>query len=413
MQVEDFRQKMIQRAENFSWDIKKLQNVLGERSSECLNFEILQEEVVISTYKKKFFEELDDAEKLKEVFRKTARIMEITEEEEELRRIAPGVIEVCNFMALCTFLRSSKRIKGWTDKEFVRNNSPRDFRDPDSPNYREPCLLDSDVEVLKKFRLRLFSERPVHIERKWNVMSKDAEYEWTFYYDLQKEDPDVQDAFKRLKNLYSDIRSALQSGNKKDNLKKSYKKFRSKLQKINYEKYLKLQEKILCRICENKKYYGINLYRLEKTLRPYIIIKEVKELEKCNSPQEEEEALLKMVLLDSVCFPGIYKSLYTMATEEIDLFVEVFSQYLERFIVETCLILDKFVEEGVWGDRWETLFRNISNEMAGEVLYDPETIDFSTTVDSQEKFWRILHAGVWVEICATCNRMVDLEEFLI
>lgn len=58
MQVEDFRQKMIQRAENFSWDIKKLQNVLGERSSECLNFEILQEEVVISTYKKKFFEEL-------------------------------------------------------------------------------------------------------------------------------------------------------------------------------------------------------------------------------------------------------------------------------------------------------------------------------------------------------------------
>ena len=58
MRVEDFRQKMIQRAENFSWDIKKLQNVLGERSSECLNFEILQEEVVISTYKKKFFEEL-------------------------------------------------------------------------------------------------------------------------------------------------------------------------------------------------------------------------------------------------------------------------------------------------------------------------------------------------------------------
>ena len=57
-------------------------------------------------------------------------------------------------------------------------------------------------------------------------MSKDAEYEWTFYYDLQKEDPDVQDAFKRLKNLYSDIRSVLQSGNKKDNLKKSYKKFR-------------------------------------------------------------------------------------------------------------------------------------------------------------------------------------------
>ena len=53
MQVEDFRQKMIQRAENFSWDIKKLQNVLGERSSECLNFEILQEEVVISTYKKR------------------------------------------------------------------------------------------------------------------------------------------------------------------------------------------------------------------------------------------------------------------------------------------------------------------------------------------------------------------------
>lgn len=47
---------------------------------------------------------------------------------------------------------------------------------------------------------------------------------------------------------------------------------------------------------------------------------------------------------------------------------------------------------------WENLFRCISNELAESILYNLESLDFSTTVNSQQKFLRILNACVVAEL---------------
>lgn len=41
--------------------------------------------------------------------------------------------------------------------------------------------------------------------------------------------------------------------------------------------------------------------------------------------------------------------------------------------------------------------------MTEEVLYSPQTVEFTEEEDAQEKFIRLLHAGVFVEVCAACN----------
>lgn len=79
-------------------------------------------------------------------------------------------------------------------------------------------------------------------------MSKDSEYEWTFFYELDNAEEATKDTFKRIKNLYKDITIALDTemdDNYSDRVNKAYDKFLSKLKKIDYKNYLALQEKIV------------------------------------------------------------------------------------------------------------------------------------------------------------------------
>jgi len=72
-----------------------------------------------------------------------------------------------------------------------------------------------------------------------------------------------------------------------------------------------------------------------------------------------------------------------------------FPGHLTHIAGSTCLIIDALVERGVLGDDWEELFRNMTNKMAEDVLYDPSKIDFTVKEKSQEKFIRLLHAPVY------------------
>lgn len=404
MKAEYSIQEIIQRAENFRWNTKELQNNFEKDRQSFRNLAILHDSVV-GFCESNFFQGLSDAEKFEQVFRNIFRTIKRTGWEINLCfNIAPEVFEICKFTTICTFLHTSKRISGESIRNFVLHNSPLDFSNPDSINYRAVSLLNAEMEKLKKSRMRLLSQGQVYIKnQQWNAITKDSAYEWGFYYDLLKEDPDVQRAFKQQKNLYSDIQKALRSKEDEgfeNRIQDAYAKFLSKLKKFNYEKYLELQQLIKSRICQNEEYYGINLYRLERRMRPHIITREVKKLTESVSEEDENNFLLKAVCLDNICFSGIYKKLFELPLEETYLYAEVFLQYIERSAVESCLILDELIERGFWKDTWEKLFRDISNELADIVLYDFEKIDLSITEKSQQSFLKILHASVIAKIIA-------------
>lgn len=406
---------VIQHAENFRWNTEGLYREMKRNAFRDL--ESLHD-CIIEYCKAEDFQRLTDMERIKEVLDRIFQTIKRTEDENRFCfDIAPEISVVSAFITLCTFLHTSKKIRGESIKNFVFYNNPFGYSNPDSDNYRKPASVDDEAEKLKKYRMRLLKQGKVYIKnQQWNAITKDSVYEWEFYYDMEKVSLDLQEYLKLQKNMYSDIRSALQSKRDDDfanRVQTAYKKFLSKLKKIQYGKYLELQKVVLSRICSNKEYYGINLYRLERRMRPYGIIHEVKKLEVCTTEEDEAETLLKTVYLDDICFPAIYERLFVLPLALIGQFAEVFSQYITRFAIESCLILDDLIEDGVFGNSWETLFRDMSNELAETVLYDPTKIDFSATEASQEKFRRLLHAGVFVEICAACNRKFWMEELLI
>lgn len=401
MQENQFTQEIIQYSGNFRWDSKRIQHSLAQDLTELHNFEILHD-FTVEKCKSDLFQQSGDNEKIEVVLDTIFRCASRTKEEQQLCSVVPELFQIGKFLTLCTFLHNSKKIKGESIKNFVHHNSPMNFSDCDSPNHSAAALEESEVDRFRKSRMRLLSQGKVYIKNtQWNAISRDSAYEWGFYFDLQNEPCNVQDVAKRLKNLYSGIYRVLRSDantNFTNRVLDEYESFVPRLKKISYENYLQLIKTIKTRILSNKEYYGINLYRLEKRLHPNIITNTVKRLEQCISNEEEIDLLMKSVYLDEVCFPMVYKKLLSLPLESVAYFAEIYPEYLARIQIESCMILDELIDRNLFSPNWENLFRCISNELAESILYNLESLDFSTTVNSQQKFLRILNACVVAEL---------------
>ena len=309
--------------------------------------------------------------------------------------------EACLFISLCMFLHDSKRIDGMTQQDFVYKYDPRGFNEKESPNYYDKENLNYHYDEaldtgnkLRKYRSRLFSFRPVHNTSEWSSIRKASEHEWKLYYNLKKADKKIQKTYKDIRNLNNEIEGALNSPEESvfiEELKSAYDKFSCKLKKIKYEDYLQLIKFFLNHICEDKTYYGINLYRLEKELQPFKITNEVNRLLACENGYEKDVALKKFLLLQSIPFPKVYDYIYTQTDESNIIFVpSLFCSFTDQLVQSSRLIIDKFVEDGFWGEDWVDFLLKTVNDLAPSVLYDPESIDCIVTPEFQETFMNYL-----------------------
>ena len=412
---------VLSHAKNFRWNLAPIERQYCEDKNSFLDLEILGD-VVIKYCEDSFNEGLGPPERLEQALKKIYDLMKKSELASWLfcgnSSFAGHVYEAYVFTACSSFLHTSKREKAMTILEFVKKNHPLDFANLDSPNYRDPFLRQSEIDRLRKARQRRLNQGQVYIKKdtQWNAMSKDSEYEWTRYYALEDANPIICDTNKRIGNLYRGIKEEINTDRDNkycDRVQTAYKKFLSKLRKIKYENFLELCKADLDRICGNKEYYGLNLYRLERRLQPYKIINEVKQLTECNSPEEETIFLLKTVYLDEICFPKIYESLLHYSCDFVRQYAEEFLHMWRTGTIISNLILDKLIEEKIFGEDWHTLFLNKVNEMAEAVFYDPQKVVYFTAKHAQEKFIRLLHAGVFLEKHAACNSKFNILDLLI
>lgn len=315
--------------------------------------------------------------------------------------IYDDVFNACFFTALCMFLYNTKRIKGLSLRRFIYIHSPLKYNIPNTENYfdydnkqrefdNSKDIISEDTK-LRKYRHRFLSERPVYSDSpEWSAMRKASEHEWALYYNLNMAENEVIDTFKRIKNLYRDIYAALHSPmdtNYIDRLETAYDKFSSKLEKIKYENVLKLHKFILEHIHKDKNYYGINLYRFEKELRLYSLTNEINKLLECKDEDEESNVLDKSMIMNEIIFPKLYEYFGNLENlQHVDFYTRTFNMFQGELVASSCLVIDKFVEDGVWEEDWENLFLKTINAMTEIVLYDPEKINYSVTPKSQEMF---------------------------
>ena len=308
------------------------------------------------------------------------------------------VFETLLFTTLGMFLHSTKRIKGKRLRDFIYDHSPLNFRSTGLPLSHVADMLDTEAVTLRKARNRRLSlGKSYYKNSQWEAITKDAEHEWTFYYALNSADAAVQDTFKRLGNLYKGLDAALNAEkdeNYLDNLKVAYEKFESKLHKIKYSNFVELQKTIIAHINADKTYLGLNLYRLERKLKPFIIASEIKGLTECKDTENENTFLAKTILLRVIEFPAIYQSLFPMPLDALAGCCQDYLVFRSTIEMAGCLVLDELVERGVFGEDWEDLFRSVTNKLASTVLYDIDKLDFTITEASQEAFEKILAAQV-------------------
>lgn len=59
-------------------------------------------------------------------------------------------------------------------------------------------------------------------------------------------------------------------------------------------------------------------------------------------------------------------------------------------VIPVNLILDEFIDQDLFGEEWKNLFKQTINEMAKDVFYLPDEIDYSIEPKSQEAFAELL-----------------------
>lgn len=313
-------------------------------------------------------------------------------------------------MSLCQFLYESRRIKGKSLRKFIYDNSPKKYNvkgeplyfdyakkgreflesNSDEPENSSDSILQDDTK-LRQYRKRLLGERPVYqASTEWSAIRKVSEHEWESYFLLGEADEEVRDTEKRIRNLYKDLYKALETDideNYNKKLDRASEKFCSKLKKIQYERYLKLVKFFLEHIGKDKTCYGINLYRLEKEMKFYRITTDVKRLVESESEAETECIVNQSILMDNILFPKLYEHFRSLPdTGLTKIYADTFRQFFDEVVRSSRLIIDKFVEVGVFGEDWEWIFLKTTNELAESVLYSPSEINYSLTPESQREF---------------------------
>lgn len=317
------------------------------------------------------------------------------------------VYNACLYTTLCMFINKTTRIPGITLTEFVYNNSLNYYNDETNENY---CPFDhpsddfiKEVNRLKKEREKILSSRPVYdIPPKWQGMRKDSEYEYTFMYTLEVIDPVLKDTYKRIGNLYNDINNVLSKSKNectksnaediKEQFENAFNKFLSKVEKIKYEKYLELAQEIVSHICENDKYYGINIYRFEKEFRTFITTMEVESMLACqNKSMDTRDILIMSSVLNSIYFPKLYRDFLLVPHHTVTVnYVKLLPMFLNHVESSCRLIIDELIEKGYFGEDWESFFLNTINKMTESVFYDPKKMDYTDMPVSQENFEELL-----------------------
>lgn len=319
------------------------------------------------------------------------------------------VMEVSFFISVCMFLYDSKHIKGSSLRRFIYDNSPMGYGVEGSPNYfdysrpkhftesnsdkppQRDILISSDEARLGQYRKRFLSKRSVHNhDVEWSAMRETSEHEWGLYFALEDADPVIKETAKRLRLLYDGVNAAIKAAKNEENITKletAYKKFESKLKKIKYEQFLDLGKIYLEHISKAPAYYGINLYRFEKQVRLYGVTNVVNRLLNCQSKNEIYDVIFAEKAVDTIPFPKLCKHFNGLKCLQDTLhYTDMFYPFMNMVVRSSRLVIDKFVEKGIFGNDWKNLFLKLTAEMAEDVLYSPAQINYSVSDKSQEMF---------------------------
>lgn len=331
-------------------------------------------------------------------FVESNKLEEIMFSDEELTEL---LFQPFVFLTLCHFLNRSKKCKSESMSDFLQKNSPlvkegierREKNDKKMTINEIKDTIDRESVTIRKYKNRLFKQRPVYYNREaWHSMPLSSESEWSMFYS----DIKFNDTFKRIGNLYNEFYLEKYS---KMPIEEKYNKFQNKLSKISLQNYVELSQDIVEQILADKSHIGLNLFRFEKEMSFKNLQIEINAL--LQRSDEERSKLIRIFYhLNDIVFPHIKTFLFSLflTNEKYAWIFLYFFNILKTGALNQCLlILDDLVDNEYFGNEWEELFREITNELAEYVLYDPEDVHYEFNTQSEKAFKDILSGLVKIQ----------------
>ena len=361
--------------------------------------------------------QLDDRKKLELIYKRCFNFAKMNAQDSDIcsedHPFYQDVYNIGLFMTLCMFLHNTNKTKSISLRKFTYEYSHMKYNEKGSGNYfdfnkrgsqsEQKDRFHTEENALRKHRNVQFSKGGNEIHTtEWRAMPKSSEHEWALWFSYFMDidlnisfDQEMKDTFKRIWNLYNGIDETLNSPMDDSYLERLDRKlgqFKSKAEKISYQSYLKLCQFILAHLEKEPKYWGINLYRLEKMLHIYQFIHEVALLSACQNEDEEVIILSKRMAIGDICFPRLRYGLHQWSSlDEIKRYAQTFQEFITQVVHTTRILIDRFIEDGIWEDNWENLFLTTTKDLTELVLFDHKTLDFSTNNPmAQKKFSEIL-----------------------
>lgn len=315
--------------------------------------------------------------------------------------IYADIFDACFFTTLCMFLHDTTRITGTTTKKYVYEHSLSKYNDKSSPNYFNISrkekdappndFFKSEMDTFRQFQSRHFKKQPAHIKRnQGSAVPIDSQHEWSLYFKMEKADDTIRGTFKSMRNLYNGINKALSSpvDNEYTNrLDEAFNEFKSDIGKISYEDYLHLNKYILDHLSQDKKYYGINLYRFEKEMSLYRTTKEIHCILNSNTQEDKILLFVKATLLKDLPYSKIYELFFNFKDiDQLQDYTILFNYFIKELTILSKIVFDTFIENGSLGNNWENIFLETTNNLAEQVFYDPSKIDYDSPMGAQKIF---------------------------
>lgn len=318
------------------------------------------------------------------------------------------LVESFSYWIICLYVHTLKsgQERAITLPDFVYNNSISGYKDNDGMYYCPPDkhsdILFSEEQMFRQYRNRQFNERNVQFRNKqWSGMTNDSIHEWRLYYKLvydSKNKKTLSHTFNKVRKLgriigkMNNYTFTIDEDEDNKILSDLQSDFNSALRKISYVNFLELYKFIINHLKSEEKYYGINMFRLEKMFNPSNIIVEVSVMQNCKNQSQVSKVLERYFHFNDISeFRLLYCFLGSIDLKDAITIKHRFLNFIHAYSQFFLIVLDDYVKNDIFGEDWEIFFLNEINNIASNYYVIDDSL-FEAQSDSQKNFQDLLQS---------------------
>lgn len=99
-----------------------------------------------------------------------------------------------------------------------------------------------------------------------------------------------------------------------------------------------------------------------------------------------------MLAVEDIWFPKVNKQFWSIPLGQRKNIATLYLALMKDAVNTSLLFFDQLIEDGIFGDDWESLFTETINNLTPYVFYDPQAVRWPQTPELQDIFMKVVSA---------------------